>query len=124
MQGLRSLYGQTGRRAEWARLVEEIVPDFVDPATDGPLPGREEEWSLVTEYRVRLEEEARQWDKAERMQRLSVEWARKRASAALAIPAESVDDKQRDAIRALAASIHELGEIQREVGQPACVESY
>ena len=31
MQGLRTLYGHTGRRAEWQRLVEEIVPDFVDP---------------------------------------------------------------------------------------------
>jgi len=43
MQGLRTLYGHTGRRAEWTRLVEEIVPIFVDPATDGSLPGREEQ---------------------------------------------------------------------------------
>ncbi|MGQ0605094.1 MAG: CHAT domain-containing protein [Anaerolineales bacterium] len=67
MQGLRSLYGHTGRRAEWARLVNEIVPGFVDPVTDGPLPGREEEWSLVTAYRVRLAREARQWAEAERL---------------------------------------------------------
>ena len=53
MQGLRTLYDHTGRRAEWARLVEEIVPDFVGP-DDLPLPGREEQWSLVTEYRVLL----------------------------------------------------------------------
>ena len=48
MQGLRLLYDHTGRRAEWAALVKQITPDFVDPATDGPLPGREEQWSLVT----------------------------------------------------------------------------
>jgi hypothetical protein len=59
MSGLSELYDHTGRRAEWARLVPEIVPDFVDPGTDGPLPGREEEWSLVTEYRMRLAREAR-----------------------------------------------------------------
>src|SRR5208283_1953881 len=79
MQGLSSLYDQTGRRAEWKGLVEEIVPDFVDPASDGPRPGREEDWSLVTEYRVRLARELRDWARAERLQRLRVDWDRRRA---------------------------------------------
>src|SRR5205823_6065724 len=60
MQGLRVIYDHTGRRAQWARLVEEVVPDFIDPADDEPLPGREEDWSVVTGYRVRLAREARQ----------------------------------------------------------------
>ena len=76
MQGLRKLYAHTGRRAEWKRLVEEIVPDFVDPETDGPLPGREEQWGLVTEYRVRLAQEERQWAEAERLQTVHVDWDR------------------------------------------------
>ena len=46
MQGLQVLYDQTGRRLEWRRLVEEIVPDFVDPATGGPLPGRNDDWGV------------------------------------------------------------------------------
>ena len=79
MQGLRVLYDHTGRRAEWARLVAEIVPEFVDPQTDGPLPGREEHWSLVTEYRVRLAREMRNWPEAERLQRVCVDWDRRRA---------------------------------------------
>jgi tetratricopeptide (TPR) repeat protein len=125
MQGLRILYMHTSRRAEWARLVEEIVPDFVDPVSDGPLPGREEgDWSLVTEYRVQLAEEARQWGQAEKLQRKRVEWARQRASAALALPPEILSPTQRNGIRTLAASVHELGQIQRELGQPGCVESY
>jgi len=124
MQGLRVLYDQTGRRAEWARLVEEIVPDFVDPATDGPFPGREDEWSLVTEYRVQLAREARQWEKAERLQRMRVGWDREHASAALAVPSEKLDDDQRNTVRTLAVSVHGLAEIQRELGQPACVDSY
>jgi tetratricopeptide (TPR) repeat protein len=123
-QGLRNLYDHTGRRAEWARLVEEIVPDFVNPASDGPLPGAEHEWSLVTHYRVRLAEEALQWEKAERLERMRVEWDREHASAALLIPYEKLDDDQRHTIRSQAVSIHELGEIQREIGQPACVDSY
>ena len=124
MQGLRTLYDHTGRRAEWARLVQEIVPDFVDPATDGPWPGREEEWSLVTEYRVRLVREARHWAEAERLQGVRVEWDRPRAAPALAVPPDARDAAQRNAIRTLAVSLHELAQIQRELGQPACVASY
>ena len=124
MQGLRVLYDHTGRRGEWQRLVEEIVPDFVDPATDGPLPGREEQWSLVTEYRALLAEEARQWAEAERLQRARVEWNRQRAAPALTMPPEALDGTQRNAIRSLAVSLHELGQIQRELGQPECVAAY
>ena len=124
MQGLDQLYDQTGRRAEWTRLVDEIVPDFIDQETDGPLPGREEGWSLVTEYRVRLAEEARQWAEAERLQRACVDWDRKRASTALTTPPETLDSIQRNDIRTLAASLHGLGEIQRELGKSECVDSY
>jgi tetratricopeptide (TPR) repeat protein len=79
MQGLRALYEHTGRRAEWKALVDEIVPDFVDPDTDGPIPGREEDWSLVTEYRVDLARAMRDWAEAERLQTVCVEWNRRRA---------------------------------------------
>jgi len=124
MQGLRSLYGHTGRRAEWARLVNEIVPDFIDPATDGPLPEREEQWSLVTEYRVHLAREARQWAEAERLQRICVDWDHKRAAPALAVPPESLDGGQRNAIRTLAVSVEQLGHILREQGNRECVPIY
>jgi hypothetical protein len=124
MQGLVQLYGHTGRRAEWARLVEEIVPDFVDPATDGPLPGREEEWSLVTQYRVLLAEEVRQWAEAERLQRANVEWQRQRAAPALDVSPEALDDAGRIAIRSLAVSLEHLGSILREQKKPECVDLY
>jgi tetratricopeptide (TPR) repeat protein len=124
MQGLRSLYDHTGRRAEWARLVEEIVPDFVDPATDGPLPEREEYWSLVTDYRVRLALQARQWAEAEHLQRAQVEWTRQRAAPALVAPPGTLDGAQRNAVRTLAVSLHQLGQIQREQDKPKCVVAY
>jgi tetratricopeptide (TPR) repeat protein len=124
MQGLRVLYDHTGRRAEWKRLVEEIVPDFVDPAIDGPRPGREEQWSLVTEYRVRLAREARQWAEAERLQRACVEWNRRRSAPALAAPPAARDAAQKNTIRTLAASLEQLGHILREQGKPECVAAY
>jgi tetratricopeptide (TPR) repeat protein len=124
MQGLRQLYDHTGRRAEWKRLVEEIVPDFVDPVTDGPLPGREESWSVVTQHRVQLAQEQRRWAEAERLQRARVDWNRQRAAPALAASPEELDAAQRNAIRSLAVSLHNLAQIQYELGQPECVAAY
>ena len=40
MQGLQMLYNHTGRSAEWERLVNEIVPDFIDVETESPLERR------------------------------------------------------------------------------------
>ncbi|MFN8484637.1 MAG: CHAT domain-containing protein [Anaerolineae bacterium] len=124
MQGLDRLYDHRGRREEWRRLVEEIVPDFVDAATGGPRPGREEEWRPVMEYRVRLAQEARRWQEAEALQRVTVEWDRRRAADALAAPPASLDDRQRHTVRSLAVTLHELAQIEREQGQSACVAHY
>ena len=124
MQGLRMLYDHTGRRSEWRRLVEEIVPDFVDPDTDGPLPGREDHWSLVTEYRVHIVREDRDWPEAERLQRVCVDWDRRRATDALAKPSEDLIRAERGPIRTLAVSLHNLGQIQREQGRAECVDAY
>lgn len=123
MQGLRILYTGTGRQAQWAWLVEEIVPEFIDPAGD-PLPGREENWSLVTEYRVLLARESRQWAEAERLQSACVGWDRKRASEALVLAPKDLNDEQRHSIRMLAASLHQLAQIQRDLEQVECVRSY
>jgi tetratricopeptide (TPR) repeat protein len=124
MQGLRQLYAHTGRRAEWKRLVEEIVPDFVDPENDGPLPEREEAWSLVTEYGVQLAQEERQWAEAERLQTVKVDWARRSAAAALAQPVAELKSEERHAIWTLAVSLHALGEIRRALGRAECVSAY
>jgi tetratricopeptide (TPR) repeat protein len=113
MQGLRELYGHSGRQVEWRRLVEEIVPEFVDSATNGPLPGREDHWGVVSDFRVRLLHESRQWAAAERLQKDSMDWRKQRTQN---------DDP--DGLGILSTSLHELGEIQREMGRPECVEAY
>jgi tetratricopeptide (TPR) repeat protein len=124
MQALDALYRHTGRNLEWARLVAEIVPDYVDSLTEGPLPGHEIAWSFVTQYRVRIAEESRRWLEAERLQRLCIERDRRRASAALSIPPEELDGPQRNAIRSLASSVHVFAEIQRNIGSEKCVLGY
>jgi tetratricopeptide (TPR) repeat protein len=124
MQGLHILYDYTGRGAEWARLVQELVPLVVDPASDGPRPGREEHWSLVTDYRVRLARQERDWGEAERLQGLAVEWNRRQAAPMLDLPPDRLTAVGRNVIRTLAAALDDLGQIQRELGQPRCIGSY
>ena len=124
MQGLRGLYEHTGRRAEWRTLVKEIVPIFTDPMSDGPLVGREAQWSIVTGYRVRLLRENRQLDTAVRLQRLQVDYQRQRAAPLLLLGSKQLNTSQRNTLRSLGVSLHELGEIQREQGDPKCVAAY
>ncbi|HEV2854342.1 MAG TPA: CHAT domain-containing protein [Thermoanaerobaculia bacterium] len=124
MQGLMVLYDYMGRHAEWKRLVVEIVPDFVDPSNDLPLPGREEKWHLVTEYRVLLARAERQWIEGERLQKILVDWEIQRASPALAKLPEELDSAERYSIRNLAVSFQILGHIRRGLGRADCVPAY
>jgi len=124
MQGLRTLYEETGRGAAWRRLVDDVVPDFIDPANDGPLAGREDNWSLVTDWRVRLAMEERNWVEAESLQRACVDWDRQRAQPALEAASDRRDTTQRGAIRMLGTSLQLLANIQRERGSPTCAATY
>ncbi len=121
MSGLDDLYDHTGRLAEWARLVKDTVPDFVDPATDGPLAGREDAWSTIIEYRVHLALQERQLGLAHHLQDARVNWNRDRAFSALSMSPDVLDAAQRNTIRTLAASLHLLGQIQTELGEVKCV---
>jgi tetratricopeptide (TPR) repeat protein len=122
MQGLRTLYGHAGRNLEWVRLVNELVPYFVDPATDGPRPGFEDFWGLITEYRTRIARDQHDYATAERLLRAAVTWDRKRAAAALATPPEALDAKQRSRIRALTVRLQGLGTVLLDQQNPECVE--
>ncbi|HEY0733542.1 MAG TPA: CHAT domain-containing protein [Herpetosiphonaceae bacterium] len=124
MQGLYLLYDRTNRLAELQWLVDDIVPDFVDPVSGGPLAGREDQWRLLGQYRVRLALKARDWINAERLQRSRVEWNRHLASDALSLPVEVLDENQRNNIRSLAVSVENLGSILREQNKSECVVSY
>jgi tetratricopeptide (TPR) repeat protein len=121
MQGLDQLYDHRGRRAEWRRLVEEIVPEFVDPSSERPLPEREqEEWSLVMQYRVQLAQDDLEWVEAERLQLIVAESDRERAQPALNLSPEELSEEQRDTIHTLAVSLERLGHICREQERDEC----
>jgi tetratricopeptide (TPR) repeat protein len=124
MQGLSRLYSHTGRRAEWQRLVEEIVPLFVDPASDGPLLEREKQWHFVMQYRTYLHIDRREWDKAQRLQSLQVDYFRQQATPLLALPREQLNNDQFQTLRSLAVALDMLSSIQREQGHTECVDMY
>lgn len=123
-QGLHSLYGHIGRTGEWRRLVDELIPDLIDPVTDGPLPGREDHWSIFTNYRVELARNARDWASAQRLQHARVDWDRQQAATALARHPNTLNDDQRNRVRTLAVSMLLLGHLLREQGHPGCVQHY
>lgn len=125
MQGLRVLYEYQGRTAEWARLVGEIVPDYCT-ADDEPISGREDLYTVVMDYRIRLAlDHARDLATAAALQEKLVGLHRNLAAAALATPADApLNDGQRYRLRALAVSGEHLGTILRDLGNPKCVQSY
>jgi len=124
MQGLKLLYNFTGRKAEWTWLVNKIVPDFIDLANDGPLPGREDDWSLITEYRTGLAIDTGDFAEAEHLQTLNINRTRQLTMTALTTEPETMDGKQRDAIKRLAGLLLELGRFQTRREKPDCVETF
>jgi len=125
MQGLRNLYEYHGRLAEWTRLVAEITPDYCS-SDDAPVPGREDKYSLVMSYRVKLAQlYDRDLPRAAALQEKCVDWDRRQAAAALALPAEAaLDPEQRNRIRTLGVSVTILGQILLAQGSPDCVAAY
>jgi tetratricopeptide (TPR) repeat protein len=123
VQGLYILYERTGRRPEMRRLVAEILPNFVAPDSDGPIPGREEVWSVVTGYRVSQARYERMWAEAERLQRLRTDFNRQRASSVLELE-EVTDETEIRLFQNLAISLEQMGQILREQKKPECVTAY
>ncbi len=125
MQGLRSLYQYQGRTAEWARLVEEIRPDYCTE-DDEPTSGREAAYSLVMDYRALLaRQHERDLAKAAALQGKVVEFERQQADSLLSLNADApLDGEQLSRLRSLAVSVFALGQVLSEQGDAECVQHY
>lgn len=124
-QGLHVLYLYRGRLSEWARLVAEITPDYCTPGDD-PILGREDDYSLVMEYRVALAQDYdRDFPRAVAMQEKVISLNRRQADPALALPTDAtLDSAQRNRIRTLGVSVFTLGQILMVQGNSDCVAAY
>lgn len=125
MQGLKMLYRYQGRSAEWARLVAEIVPDLCS-SEDEPRAGHEDAYSQVMEYRVRLAHDVdRDLALAMTLQAKIVVFNRQQAAEALALPArQEIPPTQRNKVRTVAISLGNLGQLQHDCGDAACVGQF
>jgi tetratricopeptide (TPR) repeat protein len=124
MQGLARLYVRRSRTAEWARLIDETTPDLTDPATNRPLPGRDDQWVILTGYRLRIAIDDRDWSAAARLLTLMIDHHRQAAATALAADPALLGDDERDRIRNLAIDYEQLGVVRYAQGQADCVHSY
>jgi hypothetical protein len=122
LQGLRRLYTHTGRHAEWEQMVVQATADFTDPATDGPLPGREEEWTFVTAYRVRQARDDRDWGAATRLQNARIAWDEKQAEEALR--RDKLTGQDRNDLRSLGVSYEYLGKILKDQRSPDSLDYF
>jgi len=121
LQALNPLYGRTGRDGEWARLVAAVYPAFTDPATGGPLPGREEDWTVIATYRARRAAASRDWPAAVGLLTIIADRNRAQAADLLAAPAASLTADQRHQLRDLGVSVGELGIILSQQDDPRCL---
>ncbi|MBI5366701.1 MAG: CHAT domain-containing protein [Planctomycetes bacterium] len=122
MQGLSTLYTYQGRTAEWSRLVAVIVPDYCTQ-DDAPVGGRDEEYVVVMQFRVRLAlQEERHLAKAAALQEKLVAWVRQRAASDLALPSDApLEADQRNRLRTLSVAVGTLGNILRDQGDVGCL---
>ena len=114
MLGLEVFYYDKGQRLEWARLVEEILPLYIDLSTDHPLIGYEDEWGTLTEWRIRLARDKLDLEEAKKLTQMRVNAYRQRAE----------KSSEPDTIRNLAICIYEMGQIKREMRNSDCVQDY
>lgn len=124
LSGLNQLYRLTGRDGEWARLVSEIEGDYIDLTNDQPLPGRDNQYSIITGHRVSVARARRDWPTATRLQTARTAWNRDQATPYLDLPAERLDPIARYRLRNLAVSEEGLGRLLLEQDDPTCLDHY
>ena len=119
-------HGHPNSDTDWRPLLNYTAgnPDFIDPETGGPLPGRDDQWTIITEYRVRLATAARAWPIAARLQHAQIAWTRDQAATAQATPDGQLTFAQRHQLRSLAVSLQLLGDILRWQEDPGCLPYY
>lgn len=117
MMGLDPLYYHTGRLAERKRLLEETMQHFIG-SDNLPIAGRDEQWKYFIRKQVMLAIDEKDWQAAEQTQKIIVKYAR------ASMTDENTKKTNTKTIHFLARSLHDLGEIQREIGDAECVKNY
>lgn len=123
-QGLKMLYGQTGRDSEWADLISRISEKFTSAASADSLRGQKDLQFIITYYKAQLAARNRDWPSATRLQADLVKLCRREASKAMKISADSLSSQEIGGITNLITSISDLGDFLLEQLNPDCVKCY
>ena len=118
LSGFRVLMGHGGRWVEFARVVEEVAADFIDPATDAALSGQESFWITIQGYRVDLLVHAHRLHEAERLQRQIVARGRE-----LLRSPEASGSAAEESQAAFAGCLEQLATIQKDLGSKDCIKT-
>ena len=125
LRTIKGLYTDSGRSVEYVRVLEDAATDFVDTASDDPLPGMEDWWFEITLMRaseVRSSKGGAQ--RAQQMYARLIEYARGEAKEALSDPTAELTSQGRSALSGLAAVLQNYGVSQWLDGDPACVKTF
>jgi tetratricopeptide (TPR) repeat protein len=117
--GLGALYESDGRLGEWEEMVDGLCGLCTDGQGEQAKAGRERLWRTITEQGVKISRQRERLPRAERLQRLCVEWDRRQAEPALDAAHNEPDAARAGKVRTLAESLFHLSEILREEGTPA-----
>lgn len=121
MRALDHLYTDSGRYAEWANLVNETAPYFVDFMTNKSLPGKEHGWEEMTHWRASLARRSRHLEESEKMRKMIVDKKRQYVMHILTKPIDSLDSSQMNDVVNFAIHLMNLGIAQFERLNPDCV---
>jgi tetratricopeptide (TPR) repeat protein len=118
LQALHRLYRFTGRDTAWASLVTQALSDYLEP-NGGPRPGFENEYGIVTSWRIEIARGRRDFATAVRLQTAMVTRAEDRARPYLDQPAADLDPRARSLLRSLAVAEQDLGHLLIEQDDPS-----
>jgi tetratricopeptide (TPR) repeat protein len=120
LHGLFTLYWHTGRRIEWALLLTDLVPEFVD-SSGRPHPGKERWWTFVMDQVVRMEMWRRDFRKAGLLARAVLESEQRAAAPLESIPAHLLSPPQNKQLQSFAISLSRVADILRECDDAECL---
>jgi tetratricopeptide (TPR) repeat protein len=119
LRGLCVLLGHAGRWSEFGRVIDAVMPDFVEPTSDAALPGRENFWITIQGYRADLLTHQHRLNEAERLQLEIV----RRGREFLTRPDDPGTAPAESSRSAFAACLQQLALIQRDLGSKECLKT-
>jgi tetratricopeptide (TPR) repeat protein len=120
---INKLYSETGRKMEFVRVLEDVVPDFIDPVTHMARKGMEEWWfefAMIRAREIRSGKDGAQ--RAGQIYSLLILHARAEVDKFPAPASVKLEGKSKTALSGLGTVLQNYGIMRWLDGDPKCVE--